>query len=379
MLADAHQWGRLPPPVATGWSCSSERSAIPGRDEVLIETFARAQPALSRRLSVRGTARPSDARHAADAAARSRRRRAARLRRQRLRHGRVGARRSLGAHRRRQARPCRSLRRRTCWATISTRGSPKSNLMKRTFRQVALIAGLVERRHRGAKRPAGRSRCRPTSSTTCCAATIRTTFCWKRRGPTRPQAFWISRDSGISCAASTVKSGINRLDRVSPLSVPILLEIGMEAVAGFAREELLREAAAEMAPRSDGRGDAMLELKPERLAFGDFQDQDISVCGKMFRADMSGALYWPGEDALIVADLHLEKGSSLREARPARAAVRHARDAAEAGRPPSIAIDAGTVIALGDSLHDVEAAGPHRPGGAARSCASCRTTASGSG
>jgi ATP-dependent Lhr-like helicase len=40
------------------------------------------------------------------------------------------------------------------------------------------------------------------------------------------------------------------LDSVSPLSVPILLEIGKEAVAGFAREELLREAAAELAPRA---------------------------------------------------------------------------------------------------------------------------------
>ena len=49
----------------------------------------------------------------------------------------------------------------------------------------------------------------------------------------------------------------------------------------------------------------MLELKPERLAFDDFQDQTISICGKVFRADMSGALYWPSEDALIVADLHL--------------------------------------------------------------------------
>ena len=34
------------------------------------------------------------------------------------------------------------------------------------------------------------------------------------------------------------------LNGVSPLSVPILLEIGKEAVAGFAREELLREAAS---------------------------------------------------------------------------------------------------------------------------------------
>ena len=36
------------------------------------------------------------------------------------------------------------------------------------------------------------------------------------------------------------------LDRVSPLSVPILLEIGQEAVAGVAREALLREAAHEL-------------------------------------------------------------------------------------------------------------------------------------
>jgi ATP-dependent Lhr-like helicase len=40
------------------------------------------------------------------------------------------------------------------------------------------------------------------------------------------------------------------LDRVSPLSVPILLEIGKEAVAGFAREELLREAAAQSLRRA---------------------------------------------------------------------------------------------------------------------------------
>jgi ATP-dependent Lhr-like helicase len=36
------------------------------------------------------------------------------------------------------------------------------------------------------------------------------------------------------------------LDHVSPLSIPILLEIGAEAVAGRAREDLLREAASEL-------------------------------------------------------------------------------------------------------------------------------------
>ena len=33
---------------------------------------------------------------------------------------------------------------------------------------------------------------------------------------------------------------------MSPLSVPILLEIGKEPVAGMAREQMLREAAMEL-------------------------------------------------------------------------------------------------------------------------------------
>ena len=57
----------------------------------------------------------------------------------------------------------------------------------------------------------------------------------------------------------------------------------------------------------------MLQLKPDRLGIDDFVEQAITVCGKSFRADMSGALYWPAERALIVADLHLEKGSAFAE------------------------------------------------------------------
>lgn len=98
----------------------------------------------------------------------------------------------------------------------------------------------------------------------------------------------------------------------------------------------------------------MLELKPERLDFDDFQDQTITVCGKVFRADMSGALYWPGEDALIVADLHMEKGSSYAK----RGQLLPPYDTRETLRRLAAVIDrydAGTIIALGDSLHDEEA------------------------
>ena len=98
----------------------------------------------------------------------------------------------------------------------------------------------------------------------------------------------------------------------------------------------------------------MLELKPERLDFDDYQDQTISICGKVFQADMSGALYWPAEDALIVADLHLEKGSSYAR----RGQMLPPYDTRETLQRLAEVIDrydAATVIALGDSLHDEEA------------------------
>lgn len=74
-------------------------------------------------------------------------------------------------------------------------------------------------------------------------------------------------------------------------------------------------------------------------------------------ADASGALYWPREDCLIVADLHFEKGSSFARRRiflppyDTRATLA-ALGAALARLKPK------RVIALGDSFHD--------EGGAAR-------------
>jgi len=54
----------------------------------------------------------------------------------------------------------------------------------------------------------------------------------------------------------------------------------------------------------------MLQLKPERLGPAEAVSQPVSVCGRALIADHSGALYWPGQHTLLVADLHLEKGSS---------------------------------------------------------------------
>jgi hypothetical protein len=101
----------------------------------------------------------------------------------------------------------------------------------------------------------------------------------------------------------------------------------------------------------------MLELKPERLDFGEFNDHPVSISGRAFRADYSGALYWPGESALIVADLHLEKGSAL----AARGTMLPPYDTRATLEKLALAIDRydpTTVIALGDSFHDSH--GPSR-------------------
>jgi DNA ligase-associated metallophosphoesterase len=95
----------------------------------------------------------------------------------------------------------------------------------------------------------------------------------------------------------------------------------------------------------------MLELKPERLNFQGFSAQPISICGKALVADQSGALFWPGEKALIVADLHLEKASAFAE----RGQMPPPYDTRQTLIRLAEAIDrydAEFVIALRDSLHD---------------------------
>ena len=99
----------------------------------------------------------------------------------------------------------------------------------------------------------------------------------------------------------------------------------------------------------------MLELRPERLDLRDGRSHAVSVCGKAFLADTSGALYWPGERMLIVADLHFEKASAAaargRHLPPydTRATLTKLAEALDRYEPE-------TVIALGDSLHDKGAA-----------------------
>ncbi len=97
-----------------------------------------------------------------------------------------------------------------------------------------------------------------------------------------------------------------------------------------------------------------LALKPDRLDAGEFDVQPLSVCGKAMEAHVSGALYWPAEDALIVADLHLAKGATLAR----RGTMLPPYDTRETLARLAAVIDhyrVRTIIALGDSLHASDA------------------------
>lgn len=100
----------------------------------------------------------------------------------------------------------------------------------------------------------------------------------------------------------------------------------------------------------------MLELKPERANITDYQAQTLSVCGKTFIADMTGALWWPGEATLIVADLHLEKGSAYAARGGSLLPPYDTRETLTKLAELIDRYDARRVIALGDSLHDRDAA-----------------------
>jgi DNA ligase-associated metallophosphoesterase len=86
------------------------------------------------------------------------------------------------------------------------------------------------------------------------------------------------------------------------------------------------------------------------------KSSSIAIAGVAFVADCAGALYWPDESLLIVADLHLEKGSSF----AARGVLLPPYDTA-ATLARLVALVARyaprMVLALGDSFHDGDGPG----------------------
>jgi ATP-dependent Lhr-like helicase len=122
----------------------------------------------------------------------------------------------------------------------------ESYMLKRTFRNCAVISGLIERRHPG-KEKTGRQ---VTVSTDLIYDVLRS------HEPdhilleaTRRDAASGLLDIGrLGDMLARIKGHITHrdLDRVSPLAVPIMLEIGRETVPGEAQDAVLAEAAEEL-------------------------------------------------------------------------------------------------------------------------------------
>jgi ATP-dependent Lhr-like helicase len=128
----------------------------------------------------------------------------------------------------------------------------ESSMMKRTFRIAAVIAGLIERRHPGREK----SGQQVTMSTDLVYDVLR------RHDPGHIllEAAWADAATGLLDVArlgdflARIKGRVRHvaLSRVSPLSVPILLEIGREMVALSAREDVMRIEVEELIREAGG-------------------------------------------------------------------------------------------------------------------------------
>lgn len=253
MLADRHAWSGLPTDVAEWLGFQDERSVIPEPGEVLVETFPRgdrqflvAYPfegrlahqtlgmLLTRRLDRAGAAPlgfvASDyalaiwglgdmSRMIADG---------------RLDLGRLFEEDMLGDDL-------------DAWLA-------ESSLMKRTFRMCAVISGLIERRHPG-KEKNGRQ-------VTVSSDLIYDVLRKHEPGHILLEAAWADAATGLldigrlGAFLSRIRGHIRHqpLDRVSPLAVPVLLDIGKEQVyGGSAREDLLRMSVADLIGEAGGQ------------------------------------------------------------------------------------------------------------------------------
>ena len=122
----------------------------------------------------------------------------------------------------------------------------ESALMKRTFRTCAIIAGLIERRFPGQEK----SRRQVTISTDLVYDVLRGhqpdhVLLRAARADAATGLLDIKR---LGEMLSRIRGRIihKPLDHVSPLAVPVMLEIGREAVYGEAADSLLAEAADEL-------------------------------------------------------------------------------------------------------------------------------------
>ncbi len=128
----------------------------------------------------------------------------------------------------------------------------ESDLMKRTFRNCAVIAGLIERRFPGQEK-SGRQ-------VNFSADLIYNVLREHEPDHILLKAAWADAAAGLldvrrlSDALARISGEIDHeaLKQVSPLAVPVMMEIGREAVHGEARDALLEEASGDLIAEAMG-------------------------------------------------------------------------------------------------------------------------------
>ena len=254
LLADDKRWTKLPDQVADWLRVQKEHSIIPKRNQLLVETFPRG----ARFYMV---CYPFEGRLAHQTLGMLLTRR---LERARLRPvGFVATDYSLAiwglgdlGHAFRKERPSLAeLFDEDMLGDDLEAWMSDSYLLKRMFRNTALISGLIEKRHPG-KEKTGRQ------------VTISTDLIYDVLRKHEPdhillRATWADAATGlleigrVGEALARVKGHIvhQELDRISPLAIPAMLQIGRESVAsGETDEHVLREAADDLIKEAMGDG-----------------------------------------------------------------------------------------------------------------------------
>lgn len=250
-LAEPESWSRLPPQLVELLELQRRRSLLPGRENLLVETFMRGGRAYL-------VAYPFEGRLAHQTLGMLLTRRLERARMKPLGfvandYGlAVWGLRDLGLVEAREPGFVERLFAQDMLGDDLEEWLEESMLMKRTFRYCAVIAGLIERRFPGQKK----TQRQVTVSTDLVYDVLR------RHDPGHILLRAARADAAtglldlkrLAMMLSRIEGRIvhKALDRVSPLAVSIMLEIGREKVYGEGADELLAEAEAMLMREAQG-------------------------------------------------------------------------------------------------------------------------------
>ncbi len=243
MLADPRSWDGLPAPVKEWLDLQHFRSVLPGDQDLLVETFPRAGKQFLVAYCFEG-------RNAHQTLGMLLTRRMERVGLSPL--GFVATDYVLAIWSLNPASDMDTLFSQDMLGDDLEEWMAESSVLRRTFRNVAVIAGLIERRHPGQQKT-GRQ------------VTFNSDLIYKVLKEYEPdhillQATWQDAARGftdlkrLADMLGRVQGKIvhRPLTRVSPLAVPVLLEVGKEPVHGSAIDELLDSAARTLIDEATG-------------------------------------------------------------------------------------------------------------------------------